>query len=263
MANPRCQPMPHSRRRFLRAAAAHVLTLALSGVSLVACGEARRPLDPLRTPAVSAPASTAQSTQDGEIQPLPAPSLSGTLSLEETVAARRSVRSYNSQTLTWQEIGQLLWAAQGITLDRSPSSPGLRSAPSAGALYPLETYVVTGEGSFHYLPADHALRSSPRLGLRQELWEAGLRQDWIREAPAVFVLAAVYPRTEARYGGRAARYVHMEAGHAAENLLLQAVALGLGGVVIGAFHDDQVQQVLELPEDHEPLYLIPVGHPKE
>jgi SagB-type dehydrogenase family enzyme len=165
--------------------------------------------------------------------------------------------------LTWHEIGQLLWSAQGLTLDRGPSQPGLRSAPSAGALYPLETYVVTGEGMYHYLVANHSVHPNPGLGLRQELWEAGLKQDWIREAPAVFCLAALYQRTSARYGARAARYVHMEAGHAAENILLQAVALGLGGVVIGAFDDDRVKRILDLPEQQEPLYLIPVGHPKE
>jgi SagB-type dehydrogenase family enzyme len=198
-----------------------------------------------------------------EIQALPPPKLTGTLPLEETLAARRSVRSYRSTALTWQEIGQLLWAAQGVTLNRAPSLLSLRSAPSAGALYPLETYVVTGEGLYHYLPATHAVLPNPQFGLRQALWEPGLKQDYIRDAPAVFVLAAVYQRTAARYGARAARYVHMEAGHAAENLLLQAVALGLGGVVIGAFYDDQVQEVLSLPEEQQPLYLIPVGHPKE
>jgi SagB-type dehydrogenase family enzyme len=173
------------------------------------------------------------------------------------------VRSYGDQTLTWQEIGQLLWAAQGVTLDRGSSRLGLRSAPSAGALYPLETYAVTGEGAYHYQPAEHALLAAPQFGLRQALWEAGLEQDSIREAPAVFVLAAVFQRTAERYGARAARYVYLEAGHAAENLLLQAVALGLAGVVIGAFHDPQVQAALSLPQEHEPLYLIPVGHPKE
>jgi SagB-type dehydrogenase family enzyme len=179
------------------------------------------------------------------------------------LAARRSVRRYSSTALTWQEIGQLLWAAQGVTLDRGPSLPGLRSAPSAGPLYPLETYVITGEGLYHYLPADHAVLPHPRFGLRQELWEPGLQQDWIRDAPVVFVLAAIYQRTAARYGARAERYVHMEVGHAAENLLLQAVALGLGGVVIGAFYDEQVKKVLDLPKEQDPLYLIPVGHPKE
>lgn len=261
MADQRRQPTPHSRRQFLRASVRNTLALALSSVAQIACGDTRRTHDLVHTSAGPEPAPSA-SAPTGEARPLPAPNLTGTLSLEETLAARRSVRSYQNKALTWQEIGQLLWAAQGITQNNAPSL-SLRSAPSAGALYPLETYVVTGEGAFHYLPADHAVLTQPKLGLRQALWEAGLKQDWIREAPAVFVLAAIYLRTATKYGARAARYVYMEAGHAAENLLLQAVALGLGGVVIGAFHDDQVKQVLELPEDHEPLYLIPVGHPKE
>jgi SagB-type dehydrogenase family enzyme len=178
------------------------------------------------------------------------------MSLEKTLAARRSVRAYAAKRLTWEEIGQLLWSMQGTTRDW-----GGRTAPSAGALYPLETYVVTAEGLYHYAPAEHQVTDSPKLGLQQKLWEAGLKQDSIRQAPAVFVIAAVYERTKGKYGGRAARYVHLEAGHAAENLLLQAVALGLGGVVIGAFYDDRVQAALELALDHEPLYLIPVGHP--
>jgi SagB-type dehydrogenase family enzyme len=178
--------------------------------------------------------------------------------LEETLAARRSVRSYSDVSLTWQEIGQLLWAAQGTTRDW-----GARTAPSAGALYPLETYVVTAEGLYHYRPRGHQVAATPQLGLRQALWQAALKQDWIRQAPAVFVIAAVYARTTVKYGDRAARYVHLEAGHAAQNLLLQAVALGLGGVVVGAFYDDKVRAAINLPQDQEPLYLIPVGHFQE
>jgi SagB-type dehydrogenase family enzyme len=188
---------------------------------------------------------------------LPPPSTVGDVSLEETLDRRRSVRDYTHQVLTWEEIGQLAWATQGITSDW-----GGRTAPSAGALYPLELYVVTGQGLYHYLPEAHQMLHTPVLGLHETLWQAGLKQDWIREAPAVFVIAAVYARTELKYGDRARRYVHMEVGHAAENLLLQAVALDLGAVVIGAFHDDQVQRALGLPADHAPLYLIPVGHPR-
>jgi SagB-type dehydrogenase family enzyme len=189
--------------------------------------------------------------------PLPPPRTTGEVSLEETLARRRSVREYTGQALTWEEIGQLLWAAQGITRNW-----GARTAPSAGALYPLELYVVTRDGLYHYVPDGHQVTYTPALGLHQALWEAGLKQDWIREAPVVFVIAAVYERTEERYGARAERYVYMEVGHAAENLLLQAVALDLGAVVIGAFHDEQVRDALDLPDDHAPLYLIPVGHPK-
>jgi SagB-type dehydrogenase family enzyme len=247
-----------SRRGFIRASA-----LAAAGVVTTACAEAilvdETPRIEMR-PSTRPVSPKGQPTQAGQTdaQSLPPPRLEGTASLEEALAARRSVRDYADKTLTWEEIGQLLWSMQGVTRNW-----GGRTAPSAGALYPLETYVVTAEGLYHYQPAGHQVTATPRLGLRQALWEAGLKQDYIRLAPAVFAIAAVYKRTSGKYGERAARYVHLEAGHAAENLLLQAVALGLGGVVIGAFYDDKVQAALDLPGDQEPLYLIPVGHPKD
>lgn len=206
----------------------------------------------------AATACTATAQVGREVADLPAPGVAGAGSLEEALAKRRSVRRFTDDALTQEEISQLLWSMQGITRDW-----GARTAPSAGALYPLEVYVATAKGLYHYAPQGHRTALAPRLGLRQELWEAGLKQDWIREAPAVFVIAAVYARTAVKYGDRAERYVHLEAGHVAENLLLQAVALGLGGVPVGAFHDDKVQDALGLPEDQEPLYLIPVGHPNE
>ena len=189
---------------------------------------------------------------------LPAPRVQGEMSLEETLAARRSVREFTEEELTLEEISQLLWAVQGIT-----AAWGGRTAPSAGALYPLEVYVATADGLYHYLPQGHKAIVESRADLRSELWRGGLSQDAIREAPAVFIITAVYARTEKKYGGRAERYVKLEAGHAAQNLLLQAVALGLGGVPIGAFYDDQVQSALSLPLDYEPLYLIPIGHPRD
>jgi SagB-type dehydrogenase family enzyme len=201
---------------------------------------------------------TATTREEEVAAALPAPGVAGAGTLEEALAKRRSVRRFTDEKLTQKEIGQLLWSMQGITRDW-----GARTAPSAGALYPLEVYVATGEGLYHYVPQGHEMALAPRLGLRQALWEAGLKQDWIRDAPAVFVTAAVYERTSVKYGARSERYVHLEAGHVAQNLLLQAVALGLGGVPVGAFHDDRVQGALGLPEDQRPLYLIPVGHPDE
>jgi len=188
---------------------------------------------------------------------LPPPSLMGEKSVEEVIANRRSVREFADQALSWSDISQLLWSAQGMT-----DPGGLRTAPSAGALYPLEIYVALPDGAYHYLPHGHAVESVSMSDLRGDLWQAGLRQDALRQAFAIFVIAAVYERTEAKYGERAERYVHLEAGHAAQNLLLQAVGLQLGAVPIGAFSDDQVQDVLGLPADHRPLYLIPVGHPR-
>jgi SagB-type dehydrogenase family enzyme len=189
---------------------------------------------------------------------LPPPRTTGPLSLEETLARRRSVREFSGSPLTWAEISQLLWAAQGVT-----SPYGLRTAPSAGALYPLEVYVVTADGTYHYSPADHVLNLVAAGDLRPDLWQVALRQEAVRQAPVVFIIAVVYGRTEQKYGlERTPRYVHLEAGHAAQNLLLQAVALELGAVPIGAFDDAGVQAALSLPAEHQPLYLIPVGHPR-
>ena len=188
---------------------------------------------------------------------LPPPSHRSGVSLEEALVSRRSVRSFADQPLTLVELGQLLWATQGITNDR-----GFRTAPSAGALYPLEVYLATAEGVFHYEPARHLLRPVSQGDARPGLYQAALQQEPVLKAPAVFVLTAVYARTAQKYGQeRSPRYVHLEAGHAAQNLLLQASALELGAVPIGAFHDKEVQKALGIPADHEPLYLIPVGHP--
>ncbi len=188
--------------------------------------------------------------------PLPPPRTAGPVSLEQALAQRRSVRSYAPRPLSWSEVSQLLWAAQGITDPR-----GFRTAPSAGALYPLEVYLALPQGWYHYRPQGHLLEQLGDEDLRPQLWEAGLRQDALREAPAVLVLVAVPARTEAKYGARALRYVQLEAGHAAQNLLLQATALGLGAVPIGAFDDEGVRRALRLSADTLPLYLIPVGEP--
>jgi SagB-type dehydrogenase family enzyme len=190
--------------------------------------------------------------------PLPAPAHTSKVSLEEALYRRRSVREFSARPLTEQQIGQLLWAAQGIT-----SSDGLRTAPSAGALYGLEIYVATSAGFYHYAPEGHQLERRSEEDLRPALRRAALDQESILGAAAVFVIAAVYARIAAKYGKeRGVRYAHLEAGHAAQNLLLQAVALGLGGVSVGAFRDEQVQNVLSLPADQSPLYLIPIGVPR-
>jgi len=186
------------------------------------------------------------------------PSVKGTVSVEETLARRRSIRTFKSDRLTLDQISQLLWAAQGITERRR----GLRTAPSAGATYPLTTYLVTDQGVFMYDPQKHALLPKRAGDVRPALAEAALGQSWVREAPASIVFAAIYERTTGRYGGRGQRYVHMEAGHAAENVHLQAVALGLGSVPLGAFDDENVAEVLGLGREERPLYIIPVGVPR-
>ncbi len=189
---------------------------------------------------------------------LPTPRTKGPVSLEETMQKRRSVREFKDTPLTLTELGQLLWAAQGIT-----HSAGLRTAPSAGALYPLEVYAVTRDAVYRYEPTAHQLLVHARGDARAALYAVALTQDSILRAPTTIVIAAVYARTAKKYGEeRTPRYVALEAGHAAQNILLQAVALELGAVPIGAFLDERVQQVLGLAREQQPLYLIPVGHPK-
>lgn len=245
------------RRQFLHGlASAGFVTLAGSGL-LNGC--APRDSTPGSVPAELAPAPTASATTaPSKVLDLPAPRTTGTLSLEETLSQRRSIRAYTAQPLALQEIAQLFWAAQGIT-----RSWGGRTAPSAGALYPLEIYAATADGVYHYLTAGHRAEITTEEDRREALWAAGLEQEALQQAAATFVFTAIYERTAGRYGARAERYVKLEAGHAAENLLLQAVALGLGAVVIGAFYDVDVAAALAVEAEEEPLYLIPVGHPAE
>jgi len=190
---------------------------------------------------------------------LPSPKTKGKLSLEEVILKRRSKRSFLDKRLSGEQISQLLWSAQGIT------NPGLgfRSAPSAGATYPLELYLVSADGVFHYIHEGHKLIELSSLDLRPSLAKACLGQSWVREASVNIVIAAIYSRTTDGYGQRGIMYVHMEAGHVAQNILLQAVALELGGVPIGAFIEEEVEKLLSLPEEEKAIYIIPVGYPRE
>ena len=188
---------------------------------------------------------------------LPEPTLKGTVTVEETLAQRRSVRSFTAEPLTIEEISQLVWAAQGITFP----SKGFRTAPSAGALYPIELYIVTADGLYHYVPQGHKLRVLNESDLRGELVRAAGGQSFVRDAAANFVVTAVYDRTTRKYRDRGNRYVHFEVGHVGQNIHLQAVALGLGSVPVGGFREERVKSALSLPPGHEPLYIIPVGHP--
>lgn len=190
----------------------------------------------------------------GDVVVLPAPETRGTMSLEETLQKRESVRSFSPAPLTLREISQLLWSVQGTTRNR-----GGRTSPSAGALYPLEIYIALGDGLYHYLPTVHQMKKAADGNRMPPLSEAALGQGCVREAPAVVIIAAVCERIERKYGSRGERYVKIEVGHAAQNMLLQAVSLGLAAVPVGAFHDGNVSRVLSLPDDHKPLYLIPVG----
>jgi SagB-type dehydrogenase family enzyme len=198
-----------------------------------------------------------------EVIPLPPPSLAGPLSVEEAIRRRRSVRAFRPDTLGVSLISQLLWAAQGITDDR-----GLRSAPSAGATYPLEVLVAIGEengleaGIYRYEPDGHALRRIGTGDRRGQLARASLNQMWMADAPVSLVLVADFSRTTTRYGDRGRRYVHMEVGHVAQNLYLQAEAAGLATTVVGAFRDGEVADILGLPTGEEPLAMLPVGFPR-
>jgi SagB-type dehydrogenase family enzyme len=192
---------------------------------------------------------------------LPSPSSDGDVALETAIHERRSVREFSKQSLSLDDIAQLLWAAQGVT-----SRDGGRTAPSAGALYPLELYLVAGNvdslpaGVYHYRSEGHRLRHVADGDLRNALAAAALDQSWVRRAPVVLLFAGVYERSAGKYGQRARRYTHIEVGHAAQNVYLQAVARNLGTVIVGAFQDAEVQEVLGLPKDHAPLALMPVGH---
>ncbi len=191
---------------------------------------------------------------------LPEPRYDSEKSLEQSLLQRRSVRGYRNDPLTLQEVSQLLWAAQGIT---DPS--GLRTAPSAGALYPLELHLVVGNvqglppGVYHYEPDGHRLARTADGDRRAELANAALGQDYVEKGAIAVVFTAVYERVTGKYGDRGIRYTDMEAGHAAQNLCLQATSLGLGAVTIGAFDDEQVGRLVNLPPDERPLYIIPVG----
>jgi SagB-type dehydrogenase family enzyme len=188
---------------------------------------------------------------------LPPPLKTG-VELEHCISARRSVRDFTSQLLTQEELSTILWACQGIT----DESRGFRAAPSAGATYPLEVYLVLPDGLFNYQPDRHELIKLKDEDLRRKLARAALAQGFIAQAPVDIVIAAVPERTTRRYGERGLRYIWLEMGHAAQNIHLQAVALKLGSVPVGAFNDEKVKEILGLSEEMIVGYIIPVGHPR-
>lgn len=193
-----------------------------------------------------------------ELITLPEPNKPGPMPLEQAIAVRHSRRHFLPKFLTLEQIGQLAWAAQG----RDASSE-YRTSPSAGATYPLELFVTTDEGMFHYLPVKHALEKLTDQDLRSPLASAAWGQEFIQAAPLTLLFAAEFTRTTGRYGKRGIRYVYMEAGHAAQNVHLQAEALGLGSVAVGAFDDAAVSKVLSMPPNFEPLYMVTVGYCRE
>jgi SagB-type dehydrogenase family enzyme len=193
---------------------------------------------------------------------LPKPRTKGLVSVEEAIAVRRSVREFSPTPISLEDLSQLLWAAQGVT---EPESGG-RSAPSAGATYPLEIFVFVKQGGvkeveagvYRYRPLDHSLIKVASEDRVRALMEAALYQEFICEAAVNIVIAARYERTTARYGGRGVRYVHIEVGHVGQNISLEAVSLGLGSVMVGAFNDSLVKKLID--EAAEPVYIIPIGY---
>ncbi len=220
--------------------------------------------------AAAAPAWGQAAAGDEAAIKLPAPRLDGAVSLEKAIQGRRSVRGYSGEALTLAEAAQLLWAAYGIT-DPRPDGPafirgGLRAAPSAGGLYPLEVYLVAGKvtglaaGIYRYVSEKHELARIETGDRRDALCLAALGQAWIREAPASLVFGAVFARTTKKYGERGReRYVWMDAGFAGENVYLQARALGLGCCIAGAFLDDKVKQAVNMAGDEVPVCILGVG----
>lgn len=207
----------------------------------------------------------APSTLPPAVFPLPAPSTRGGISLEEAIQSRHSVRSFSPRPLTLPEVSQLLWAAGGKTVD-GVTGP-TRSYPSAGGIYPLSIFLAAGAvsgldpGIYSYDWTGHSLHPVRSGDQRPPLARAAFGQASVGRAPAVIVIAGHISRTEARYGERGeTRYVPMDAGHSGQNVSLQAQALGLGSVIVGAFQDGAVKEVLGL-EEGTPFYLIPVGHP--
>jgi len=194
---------------------------------------------------------------------LPPPSQKGSTSLEEAIAQRRSVRDFLPESITQAELSQILWAAQGVT----DTAWNLRAVPSAGATYPLEVFVVCGqnsiegmsEGVYRYHIVQHSLTLHRRGDARLDLARAALGQEFIYEAPLDIVICALYQRITLDYGSRGERYAHIEVGHAGQNIYLQTSVLGLATVAIGAFHDEQVREVLRLDKQYKPLYIMPVG----
>lgn len=196
-----------------------------------------------------------------DIIQLPAPSFKSNTSVEEALLKRRSVRNYSNRQLSLSEISQILWAAQGIT----DKENGLRTAPSAGALYPLEVYLIAANikdfdaGIYKYNPQNHTLMKIAAGDKREAIYNASLKQESITSASALIVITAIYERTSVKYGKRTERYVDIEVGHVGQNIYLQAVSLELGTVMIGAFEDDALKKALNLPGNEHPLALYPLG----
>jgi len=204
------------------------------------------------------------STGKGVAMILPKPTYDGKVSVEKAIKHRRTIRSYKAKALHLEDFSQILFAAQGIT----DNGGFKRAAPSGGALYPLDVYAVVGKGCvdglepavYHYLPSGHRLETISNGDRRGLVAQAALHQMWMAQAPVNFVITAEYARICSKYGQRGVRYAIIEAGHVGQNIFLQAEALGLRSGIVGAFNDREVTKVMEIPSEHEPLLIMPVGY---
>jgi SagB-type dehydrogenase family enzyme len=196
---------------------------------------------------------------------LPKPSYKGTVSVEEALKLRRTHRSFTSRSLTLKQFSQILWGAYGVT-DRKYGS-FLKTAPSAGALYPLDIYGVVGkggvetlvEGVYRYNPEDHAASLLREGDLRAEVARQSLHQMWVAKAPLTLVITGEYERSTIKYGPRGVTYTHIEAGCVGQNIFLQAEAIGLKAGIVGAFNNRDLAKTMGLPASHDPLLIMPVG----
>jgi SagB-type dehydrogenase family enzyme len=187
------------------------------------------------------------------------PSKTNKYTLYDALLNRRSVRDFSGREIEPEKISMLLWAAQGIT----EKGKGFRTAPSAGALYPLDVFLFNKDGVFQYLPDGHKLLQLRANDMRNELFKACLFQGSVAKADTVLAITAVYERTTGKYGNRGIRYADIEAGHVCQNILLAAVSLELGAVPIGAFEDDKILEILNLSKKYTPIYIIPIGYPEK
>ena len=253
------------------------LLLLISFIALTACvandqSASEEALAQLETPmnVASSEILPAMAEESPLIVLLPPPITDGSMSVEEALANRRSRRDFMDRAISMDQLSQILWAAYGITYPMPHAPPalrgGLRTTPSAGATFPLEVYVVVGNvmglepGVYRYVSEEHKLVRVIDGDVRNELSVAALGQRMVREAPISVFYSALFYRITGRYGERGIAYAFIELGHSAQNVYLQVEALGLGTVAIGAFIDDRVGQILNLPDDEVPLYIMPFGY---
>ncbi len=204
-------------------------------------------------------------SKSGDYIKLAKPVTSGKITLEEAINSMRSIRRYSEVKLTMEDVSQLLWAAGGEKVDTVTSAS--RTYPSAGAVYPLEFYLVAGNvegivpGLYHYISDNHTLNLVCKGDIREKIAVVANGQSMIKNSPAAIIITADYERVSSRYGSNGKKYVHMDSGHAGQNIYLMAAARKIGTVAIGAFRSSDVKKIMNLPDNEIPVYIFPVGYP--